>query len=297
MTSHDERDAAARFAGALGGGFELSRREDRWLALGDEIVGFAADDDAGWRRLAAEAWLLERWRAGGVPAARVITVDPVRRIQLRERLRGRTGEAIHSESGTSPLFDGAIPSLPARLDGAPLSVYGERVAASYGELAARIRRAVAVDAAAASGFGLGPRRTLDVDDVLARLRATTASPAAKAAADRARVWLAAIAPPDALIHADLHFHNLCTDDGGTITGVFDLGDAGIDAAATELLYVHSLGSRFAAISVAACGEVDLEEVRRAHLRVALGHLLWHGPGTPRHASIVRWLTTAFERLA
>src|SRR5262249_11440364 len=109
--------------------------------------------------------------------------------------------------------------------------------------------------------------------------------------------LAAIQPADAVIHGDLHFFNMCADDDGSITGVFDLGDAGLDAAATELMYVHSLGSRFAAIVLEANGEIDVDDVRRAHLRTALDHMIWHGPGTPRHASIVGWATAVFERLA
>ena len=30
----------------VGESFELSRHEDRWLALGDSLVGFAVDDNA-----------------------------------------------------------------------------------------------------------------------------------------------------------------------------------------------------------------------------------------------------------
>jgi hypothetical protein len=37
---------------------------------------------------------------------------------------------------------------------------------------------------------------------------------------------------------------MCLADDGAITCVWDLGDSGLDDAATELLYVHARGSRF-----------------------------------------------------
>jgi aminoglycoside phosphotransferase (APT) family kinase protein len=296
MRLPDEDDARERLGGAVGSRFELTRRDTRWLAIGDELVAFLADDDAGWRRLTKEAWLIDRWRAAGVPVPRVVHMDPARRLQLLERIRGRTGDDIHRETGTSPLYTGAVPDAAGRLGDAPLSAFGERLAASYGELAARIRSAVRVDDAIAAGLAPTSRRVLDLDDAIARLHASTASPAAKTAATRARSWLAAIPPVDAVIHGDLHFFNMCVDDAGSIIGVFDLGDAGLDAAATELMYVHSLGSRFAAIVLDANRDIALEDVRRAHLRTALDHLIWHGPGTLRHPSIVGWVTAVFERL-
>ncbi|HET9622957.1 MAG TPA: phosphotransferase [Kofleriaceae bacterium] len=292
-----ERAAHARFAPSLGTAFELVRRDRGWLALARDVVGFAADDDAGWRRLTSEAWLLARWRAAGVPAPRVIDEDPARGVQIRERMHGLTGEDVVSEPERSRLFDGALPDPRARIEGAPLSTFGERVAASYGELAARIRRAVPISDARAAGFTPTSRRTLDLDAAIARLHATTASQAAKATAARLRPWLAALPPIDAVIHGDLHFFNMCLADDGEIIGVFDVGDAGLDAAATELLYIHSLGARFAAIALDAYGPIDREAVERAHLRTALDHLIWHPPGTPRHASIVVWATAAFERMA
>jgi hypothetical protein len=292
----DADAARARFAGLLGA-YQLVRRESGWLALAADLVVFAPDDDAGWRRLGREAWLLDRWRAAGVPAPRVVGEDAARRIQMRERLPGLTGDDLHSESGASPLYDGPLPDARARLDGAPLSAFGARLAASYGDLAARIHRAVAVADATAAGFGPTSRRTLDVDEAIAHLQATQASVAAKRAALRARDWLATLPPLDAVIHADLHFFNLCAAADGSISGVFDAGDAGLDAAATDLMYVHSLGSRFAAIALGVYGAIDVDAVRHAHLRAALDHVLGHGPGTPRHASIVGWATAAFERLA
>lgn len=276
---------------------ELSRREAGWIALAADRVAFAPDDDRGWQRLQREAWLLARWRAAAIPAPRVLLDAPSHRVQVRERLGGLSGHDLHTEADHSPLFTGTLPDVHARLDDAPLSAFGETLAASYGELAARIRRAVTVADARAAGLDRTSRGTLDVDAAIARLDASTASPAAKRAAHAARDWLVALPPPDAVIHADLHFFNLCAAPDGTISGVFDVGDAGIDSAATELMYVHSLGSRFARIAMAAYGPIDLDQVRQAHLRTALDHLIWHGPGTPRHASIVAWATAAFERLA
>jgi aminoglycoside phosphotransferase (APT) family kinase protein len=138
---------------------------------------------------------------------------------------------------------------------------------------------------------------LDLDTALTRLHASGVSHAAKLAGERARTWLATLPPPDALIHSDLHFFNMCFADDGAIVGVFDLDDAGLDAHATELLYVHSLGSRFAATVIDAYGPIAVEDVHRAHLRTALDHIVRYGPGTERQASIVAWATAAFERLA
>lgn len=82
----DEHAAAsARIGALLAAPFELSRREDRWLALGADVVGFAAFDARGWDRLVAEARLLARWRAAGVPAPRVLHEDAARRVQRRRR--------------------------------------------------------------------------------------------------------------------------------------------------------------------------------------------------------------------
>jgi hypothetical protein len=128
----------------------------------------------------------------------------------------------------------------------------------------------------ARAIGLGPtsRRTFDLDDALTRLHASAASPAAKSAAVRSRAWIEALPAPDAVIHSDMHFFNLCVDANEAITGLFDFGDSGIDAAATEL---------------------DLDGVRRAHVRTALDHVIWHGPGTERHAGVVGWATAVLER--
>jgi hypothetical protein len=291
-----EEEVRARIAALVSEPFELSRLDTRWLALGSDVVAFAADTEAEWRRLQAERWLIERWRAAGVPAPRVRHEDATRGVQLRERLHGLFGPQIHTSEGGSPLYANRPQPTGDWIDNAPLSPFGERVATSYGELAARIRRAVSVGDASAAGLGTTSRRDLDVDDLLARLDATDASSSTKAAARRARSWLEAIPAPDAVIHGDLHFFNMVTAEDGTITGVFDIGDAGIDNAAAELLYVHSLGPQFVARVLEAYGDFDLEEVRRAHARIALGHLIWHPPGDERHPQIIAWVTAVLERL-
>jgi hypothetical protein len=279
-----------RIAAAVGSDvFELRPGDGRWIALAADRVAFAVDDDAGWRRLEAERWLLDRWRAAGVPAPHVLGDDVARRVQVRSRLDGITGEAVE------PLLFGCDPAAVDRFAAdAPLSELGARLAASYGELAARIRRAISVADAAAAGLAACRGRLLDVDLAIARLAAATPARIGRAAA-RARNWLVDLPPIDACIHADLHFHNLALAADGAITGVFDVGDAGLDAAAAELLYVHSLGPRFVTTTIAAC-EVDEGDVRRAHVRTALDHVLTHGPGTPRHASVLSWACDAIERL-
>jgi len=280
-----------RFAAVLGDiDLEISRRGRRWLALGAEVVAFAADDDAGWTRLRAEGDLLARWRAAGVPVPCVVREVPAARIQVRERLHGITGAVVE------PLLFGGDPPRGAaryRTD-APLSPFGACLADSYGELAARIRNAVSLADGAAVGVGARPAG--DLGAAIAMLAETSAPRHVVAEVARAQAWLLAPPLPSAVIHGDLHFHNLCLADTGAITGVFDLDDAGADAAETELHYVHSLGPRFVARALAAYGAHDRREVERAHLRIALGHLLWHGPAAPRHASIVEWISAAVERL-
>ncbi|TMQ23588.1 MAG: aminoglycoside phosphotransferase family protein [Deltaproteobacteria bacterium] len=182
-------------------------------------------------------------------------------------------------------------------DDAPLSRFGARLAASYGELAAQIH--AAVPAADPLASALGPRAPMDIDAALAALRDDPSVTAATIeAVARAMPWLAATPPATAVIHGDLHFHNLCLSADGTITGVFDLGDAGGDAPEADLQYAHSLGPRFVAVAVHAYRRpLDMNAIRRAHLRTALTHILWHGPGTPRHRSIVAWIEAAFAALA
>jgi len=279
-------EVRARLATVVGRAVEPERRETRWLAMTDDVVAFAAADDAAWQRLACEAWLIERWRVAEIPVPRLLLNDALLRVQVREKLHGLTGDAVH----------GHLPDVISLLAGTPLSAFGETLAHSYGELAARIRRAATAADARAIGLGETSRRALDLDHALACLDASHASAAAKAAARRLRPWLAAIAPPDAVIHADLHFHNMCTAPDGTITGVFDLGDAGLDDPAVELMYIDSLGPQFADRALSAYGAIDRDAVRRAHARTALDHVAYHGPGTPRHAGIVQWATGVFEAL-
>jgi len=285
-------EVRARFEAVVGNSFALSRQESRWLALGDEFVAFAADDEAGWRRFRQEAWLLERWRAAGVPVPRVIGEDAARRVQVRERMHGLTGHGIEER-----IFAGAKPDEHARVGDVPLSPFGERLATSYGDIARRIRGAVSVAEATAAGIGPSWRRSVDLEAALALFHETDAPPSAKAKAAASRAWITALRPADAVVHADMHLWNLCFAEDGTIIGVFDLDLAGLDYAAQELLYIHAFGSRFVARTLDAYGAIELETVRHAHVREAVGHLLFHGPGTERHPSIVRWVTAALDAFA
>jgi hypothetical protein len=71
----------------------------------------------------------------------VIREDPARRVQVRERLHGLTGHALASR-----VWPGAWPDASSLFDDVPLAAFGERLAASYGELARRIRSAAATAA-------------------------------------------------------------------------------------------------------------------------------------------------------
>src|SRR5512142_366867 len=109
-----EAEAREQLAAALGTEtFELRRRERRWLALGDELVAFAADDEAGRDRLGRERWLFERWRAAGIPAPRV--VSDLGHVQVRERLAGITGDGIE------PMIFGGTPPADRYAADTPIS--------------------------------------------------------------------------------------------------------------------------------------------------------------------------------
>ncbi len=277
----------------------VSRRDDRWLALGSDIVAFGADTDDEWKRLEVEAELLRRWSAAGVPVPRVIGIDTARRIQLRERMDGITGEAvepllfgIEAPSSIAP----GMPDARSRLDEAcPLSPFGVRLAESYGERCARMHAAVSVDDARA--FGIREKPRMDLDAALVCLGASPVERRLVERAVRAKRWIAEPPPITVVVHGDLHFHNMCLAADGTITGLFDLGDAHLDGPATELHYVHSLGPRFVAGVLAAYGApVDIELVKRAHVRMAIDHLEFVSPSAERYPSIVRWVTSVIERL-
>lgn len=281
------------------GAVTVSRRDDRWLALGADLVAFGADTDAEWRRLEVEAELLRRWRAAGVPVPRVIGADAERRIQLRERVHGITGEAVEPLLFGIDAASSIAPGMPdgrRRLDEAcPISPFGLRLAESYGELCARMHAAVSLDDARA--FGLREKPPMDLEAALVRLAASPIERGLVERAVRAKRWIAEPPPITVVVHGDLHFHNMCLAADGTITGVFDIGDAHLDGPATELLYVHSLGPRFVAGVLAGYGApVDLELVKRAHVRVAIDHLQFISPSAERYPSIVGWITAVIDRL-
>jgi aminoglycoside phosphotransferase (APT) family kinase protein len=283
------RAARTRILAVSGITAEPTWRETRWLALGQRAVALAADDDVGWARLRAEAALLARWVEAGVPAPRVLDVDDARRVMVRERVDGLTGDDVE------PRIFGGAP--PADRSAATVSItdFGARLAARYGELAARIHDAATP--ADAIAIGLGPRGRVDLDEASSLLARWGASPTLLAAIADARPWLERYDIADAVVHGDLHFHNMCLAPDGTITGVFDVGDAGIDESWAELQYVHSLGRRFAEIAIDTYARhrgiaVDEERAHRAHVRVALGHVRWHPPGSPRHLKIVAWIEQA-----
>lgn len=294
----------------LDGGFELSRRDDRWLALGDNYVAFAADNDREWARLQTEAKLIEHYRAVGVPVPCIL--EERDHVQVRERLDGIMGEIVEpllfgsatiADLGRISPFTSAGTRLPWALpdgsgrlaDNCPLSAFGERLAHSYGELAAKLHGAIAVNEAIE--IGITTRAPMDLDEALARLRTTSIDRALVAKAHAASAWIAEGPPPSCVIHGDLHFHNMCLAPDGSITGVFDTGDAHLDGPESEFLYVHSLGPRFVEIAMAAYGApLDEAHVRRAHVRTALGHLVFVGEDSPRWPAMLSWNTAVLTSL-
>lgn len=289
--------APARFAHL--GTVDVSRRDDRWLASGANLIAFAADGEREWARLVTEAVLLRRWRAAGVPVPRVRDEDAVHRIQVRERLDGITGEAVEpllfGIAAESSIARG-MPDAHLRLDAAcPLSPFGERLADSYGALAAMMH--AAVTAGDARTFGIATKPPMDLAAALAHLRASPIERALVAKAERARAWIAKGETPSVVVHGDLHFHNMCLATDGTITGVFDIGDAHLDSPEADFHYVHSLGPRFVKRALAACGAaLDEDAIRRAHVRTALHHLTFIGPESPRYPSMVSWNTAVIDHL-
>lgn len=306
----NEDEVGARISALIDGPFTLSRRDDRWLAMTDTRVVFAADNDTEWARLRTEAKLIERWRRAGVPVPRVL--DEKDHAQVRERFDGIMGEIVEpllfgcatlADLGRISPFTRAGEPLPwplpdgvARLDAScPLSPFGARLAQSYGELAARMHGAMSLDEAAS--IGITTRAPMDIDAALVRLRATAIDRALVENAVMHRTWIAEGPPNSVVVHGDLHFHNMCLGEDGSIIGVFDIGDAHVDGPESELHYVHSLGPRFVEIAMAAYGApLDAEAIRRAHVRTALGHLEWVARDSPRYPSILSWVTAVIARL-
>jgi hypothetical protein len=275
------------FDAVLGDSYEIHQREARWLGVGATLVAAKAMDERTWQQLQREAWLLTHWRAAGIPAPQLISNDANERIQVRERLRGLTGAEIESRTFT------ATSTLRERLEGAALSGWGEQFATSYGELAARIRGAVTLNAAFAAGFPDVHDRKLDVDLALSLLEASSTSAIVRRKAQRVRDWLASAPAIDAVVHGNLRLASLCASGSGCVVGVFDLDEAGLDEAAGELRYAHSLGSRFAGIAASAA-KLELGAVVRVHLRCVLAHVVRHGPKSPKRGSIIDWASAAFE---
>jgi len=301
-----------RFQRVLGTEVQADRRDDRWLAMTTDRVAFAADDDTEWARLRAEARLIARWRAAGVPVPRILDENERERVQVRERLDGIMGEVVEPLLfGTATLADvdlispftragtplpWSLPDAARRFDpGCPLSPFGERLAQSYGEISARIHAAVSLDEAAE--LGITTRRPFELDDAIAKLRATSIPRELVEAADRERAWIAAAPPVTCVIHGDLHFHNMCLAPDGSIIGLFDVGDAHVDGPESEFHYIHSLGPRFVeGVLRAYHAPIDIAMIRRAHVRTALGHLTWVAPDSQRYPRMLSWVTavlTAF----
>lgn len=263
-------------------------RETRWIAVGDTYVAFIADDAGAWARLSAEGALLGIWRDADIPAPLVLEEVPGLRVQIRARLDGLTGAAIE------PLIFGR-PNVPDRYaPDVPLTEFGRTLAGSYGELAAQMHDALTIDSAVARA--LGPKVPIDLEACGARILRW--APTLLGAFEEVRERLMNQPGADVVVHGDLHFHNMVLAEDGRILGVFDVGDAGIAHAASELQYAHSLGPRFVEHALRAYSRcrapVDEEEVLCAHLRSALGHLLWFPPESPRHKGILRWIEGALS---
>ncbi|MEM1413527.1 MAG: phosphotransferase [Myxococcota bacterium] len=276
-------------------------RGDRWLALGPDYVAFVACDEPAWRRLEAEEGLLDAWREAGLPFPRILIADAAQWVQVRERMEG----PVHGDAVRDRIFGVGEPGGPESADAltnryapdVPLTPFGARCAASYGTLAARIHGAA--PAASALGAAIGPCVPKDVEACLALL--LERAPELGRRALPALPWLLATPPGDTLVHRDLHFHNMVVDEDGTILGVFDLGDAGVDAAAAEMLYIHGLGPRFVAGVLDAYARergtpLRLEDVERMHLRTAIAHLDFFAPDHAHHPAILGWIAHALDHL-
>ena len=226
---------------------------------------------------------------------------------MRERLDGIVGEVVEPLLfGSATLADitrispfaragdplpWPLPDGNARLDpSCPLSPFGARLARSYGELAARLHSVTNADA-------ITTRPPFELDAALAKLRTTSIACELIDKAERARSWIAEGPAPSCIVHGDLHFHNMCLAEDGSITGVFDIGDAHVDGPESEFHYVHSLGPRFVELALEAYGApLDVEHIRRAHVRTALGHLLFVAEDSPRWPRMLSWNTAVLTHL-
>lgn len=273
---------------------DLQWREWRWVGVAPSTVVVVAPDARTWARLSREAEVMTRFRVrAGAVVPRILSADPIARVQRRERADGITGHDIERLVFGTPW----LPDSAARYRGdLALTTRGVRLAADLGRTLALFhavepgdlveddRRETEIRAAEVVCRELG-------DGALLR------------ALERAYAWRAALPRDLVASHGDPHLFNVFVDGAtGALRTLTDYGDVRLAPRADDLRYLHSCGSPFARAALAAYAAVsgvtvDEDTVGRYHVVAALDHFAFVTPDAPRFPEIVDWANAAIAALA
>lgn len=273
---------------------QLEWRDWRWIGVEPSTVVVVAPDSRTWARLEREAEVMTRFRArAGAVVPRILSSDPVARVQRRQRGDGITGHDIERLVFASPW----LPDSATRYRGdLALTARGVRLAADLGRTIALLHSADP-DGVAEEDRGDTEARAAEVvhhelgDGALLR------------ALRRAYAWRAALPRDLVASHGDPHLFNMFVDGAtGALRTLIDYGDVRLAHRADDLRYLHSSGGPFARAALAAYAAVsgvtvDEDTVGRYHVVAALDHFAFVAPDAPRFPEIVDWATAAIAAFA
>lgn len=273
---------------------ELEWREWRWIGVEPAEVVLVAPDAPRWERLTREARVIERFRArAGAVVPRILSEDPVARVQRRERGDGVTGHDVERMIFGTPW----LPDPAARYRGdLVLTSRGVRLAADLGRTLALLHACEPLDLAEADRRDTEARAAEVVRRELGGGRLLRAL-------EQAYAWRAALPPDPVASHGDPHLFNLFVDEAtGALRMLIDYDDARLAHRADDLRYLHSSGGPFARAALAAYAAVsghpiDEPTVGRYHVVAALDHFAFVPPDAPRFPGIVDWTIAAIAAFA
>ena len=273
---------------------DLEWREWRWIGVEPTEVVLVAPDARGWARLAREARIIEAFRArAGAVVPRILSEDPYRRVQRRERGDGITGHDVERMIFGTPW----LPDSATRYRGdLVLTSRGVRLAADLGRTLALLHACDPLDLAEADRRDLEARATEAVRRELGGGRLLRAL-------EQAYAWRAALPSDPVACHGDPHLFNLFVDETtGALRTLIDYDDIRLAHRADDLRYLHSCGGPFARAALAAYSAVsgvavDEDIVGRYHVVAALDHFAFVAPDAPRFPEIVDWTISAIAAFA
>ncbi len=270
-------------------GVRLERRDWRWfLELPEERIAFVAETEEDAVRLCRERELLRRIASRvsfAVPRPLEQTAGAA--VDVREKVRGLTGRALHDEALADP-------------------TRGRSLAEAMGRALAELH---AIPVAEVSGLlARGPLWPVPLSRMRARLPGTTPA-VLETQMLEALEHYDAIAADDAdlvLVHGDFGSHNFAFDSRThALAGVFDFEEATLADYHADFRYTPSYGEPILLATIAAYERhggrpVSLSRVRLHHAMVAMSFLAWavedpvvHERGTRRSwAQALTWVEQA-----